>query len=85
MKKFEHLIDSPLIEGNRIVQTYSIKKEAIKPLFGKEKIKENITADFISEVEYLDEKGKESWELVTITKNSFDGDMRTYYFKREIS
>ena len=84
MKKFEYLTESPTIDDGKIIDGYSLKKEIVQPIFGKAKIKEDITADYIDEEAYLNKKGEEGWELVAVIKNSLSYDLRNYYFKREL-
>lgn len=77
--KYEYLIDSPDIEGGEFYDGVTTEKE--KGFFGKER---TVYKDkMISELTWLNRKGQEGWELVSILRNSASYDVREYYFKRE--
>lgn len=84
MEEFEYLKESPTIENGRILDGYKAETQSYKTIFGGLKTKEEFVEHLISETEYLNRKGKEGWELVTIITNSFDHDIKEYYFIRKI-
>ena len=79
---YEYKILSPSFSAGRV--SVGLKSNIIteKSFLGKEKTRKEYVEIYQSEVEWLNDLGKDGWELVQIDKNSFSHDIRTYYFKR---
>ena len=80
MKKYEYLVESPLIKEGEFNDGCIVENK--KGIFGKDK---TVFKDkTITEKEWLDRKGQEGWELVNIFRNGMSYDIREYYFKRAL-
>lgn len=76
--KYEYLIESPDIEGDEFNDGVTTEKE--KGFLGERTV---YKYKMISELTWLNRRGQEGWELVSILRNSASYDVREYYFKRE--
>lgn len=80
---YEYKILSPTISSfGRVRVGYRNKIVTKKNLFGKDISHSEYEEVFQEEVEWLNDLGKDGWELIQIDKNSFSHDIRNYYFKR---
>ncbi len=78
--KYEYLVVSPTIINGEFNDGYTTEK--VKGFFGGEK---NVyKSKVITEQEWLNRKGQEGWELVSILRNGMSYDLREYHFKRVI-
>lgn len=85
MKNYEYIILQPSIKEGKMVSGY--KKEIITTptFFGKPKESKRFSPTYITEIEWLNEIGSHGWQLSQVIVNSFDHDIRCYYFSREIA
>lgn len=84
MDKYEYLKISPDLDALGDVRDgYESSTEKTKPLFGSEKTKTVMIPKYITIGEWLNKKGDEGWELVTILRNPLDYSLSEFYFKRK--
>lgn len=77
MDKYEYLKIRPELDTFGDVRDgYESSTEKTKSLFGGEKTKTVMIPKYMTIGEWLNKKGEEGWELVTILRNDF-------YFKRK--
>ena len=83
MDKYEYLKISPDLDVLGDVQDGYESSTENQTLFGIEKTKTVMVPKYITIGEWLNKKGDEGWELVTILRNPLDYSLSEFYFKRK--
>lgn len=79
---YEYKILSPSFSAGRVSVGFKSRTITEKNLFGKEKTRNEYIEVYQTELEWLNDLGKEGWELIQVEKNPYSNDIRNYYFKR---